>query len=102
MNGRRLFNILFWSGIGLLSFAATDGVEDPNAPSRTSVLRRQLQEEQIQPVYLSMTSVSTVDLESLIAGLEQLKVPVQNEKKQFRKRVLRLRMHLPRPRRKRL
>ncbi|HOQ04503.1 MAG TPA: hypothetical protein PKY88_04760 [Anaerohalosphaeraceae bacterium] len=80
MNRRQIFNILFWTGIGVLSSAAAGGAEDPNAPSRTAVLRRQLQEEQIQPVYLSMTSVSTVDLESLIAGLEQLKVPVQPKK----------------------
>ncbi|HOK66173.1 MAG TPA: hypothetical protein PK054_08015 [Anaerohalosphaeraceae bacterium] len=80
MNGMRLFTILFWTVIGVLSSAAAGGAEDPNAPGRTAELRRQIQEEQIQPVYLSMTSVSTVDLESLIAGLEQLKIPVQTKK----------------------
>lgn len=74
----------WWRRIGsaallVLSVVASAG-EEPNQPNRIADIRRQIQEEQIQPLFLSMTSVSSVDLDSLIAGLNQLTVPAQARK----------------------
>lgn len=60
--------------------AVFGGVEDPNLTGRNADLRRQIQEEQIQPLFLSMTSVSSVDLDSLIVSLERLHVPAASKK----------------------
>ncbi|MEJ5259691.1 MAG: hypothetical protein WHS88_05830 [Anaerohalosphaeraceae bacterium] len=78
MNKCRIFIILVWAAVFAGISAAAFGPEDPNIPSRTNELRRQILQEQIQPVYLSLTSVSTVDLDLLIAGLERLTVPVRS------------------------
>lgn len=50
---------------------------DPNSPVRSEVIRRQIKESQIEPLYLSITSVSQTDLGALIASLNDLRVPVE-------------------------
>jgi tetratricopeptide (TPR) repeat protein len=54
--------------------------EEPNVPHSVTDLRRQIQGELIEPIYLSMTSVSSVDLDSLIDNLERLTIPAQPTK----------------------
>lgn len=87
MNNRRTFFILVWAAVFAGISTAAFGPEDPNIPSRTDELRRQILQEQIQPVYLSLTSVSTVDLDLLIAGLERLTVPVRPPKENSPEKV---------------
>lgn len=48
---------------------------DPNGPARSEVLRKQIMESQIQPLFLSITTVSQMDLDELIASLDRLEVP---------------------------
>ncbi len=87
MNNRRIFFILVWAAVFAGISTAAFGPGDPNIPSRTDELRRQILQEQIQPVYLSLTSVSPVDLDLLIAGLERLTVPVRSPKENLQKKA---------------
>jgi tetratricopeptide (TPR) repeat protein len=76
---KRLFliGLAAWTAVSAAVFA---GQEDPNLSGQTAELRRQIQEEQIQPLFLSMTAVSEIDLDSLIANLERLNVPSSGKK----------------------
>ena len=71
-------NVILWGlVIGLCSGPAAGSAlpGDPNTPFRTEVLRREIKEEQIQPLFLSITSVTQTDLDSLISSLDKLTVP---------------------------
>jgi len=68
-----------WWVAAVLSLPA-GAVEEPNVSRSVTNLRRQIQDEMIEPIYLSMTSVSPVDLDSLIENLERLTIPAQPTK----------------------
>lgn len=51
-------------------------LSDPNSPVKSEVLRREIMASQIQPLYLSITSVTETDLDALIGSLSRLEVPV--------------------------
>jgi tetratricopeptide (TPR) repeat protein len=48
---------------------------DPNTPARSEVLRKQIMEAEIQPLFLSITAVSQMDLDELISNLDRLEIP---------------------------
>lgn len=78
---RNLWWSLIWVFGGLQVGSVFGDAVDPNAPARSRMLRREILESQIQPLYLSITSVSETNLESLIAEISRLKVPVSEEPK---------------------
>lgn len=83
MKRSRTFRSLFWGrhrvAVMLLSLPVLASGE-PNVPGSMTELRRQIQDEMIEPIYLSMTSVSPVDLDLLIDDLERLTIPVRPQK----------------------
>lgn len=60
----------FWIG----SSSQVQGA-DPNTLGRSEILRKEIMELQIQPLFLSITSVSRMDLDELITNLERLEIP---------------------------
>lgn len=67
------------AGIVLIGVLSVQGMAaeavDPNGTARSEVLRKQIMESQIQPLFLSITTVSQMDLDELIASLDRLEVP---------------------------
>jgi len=58
-----------------LTAATAISVDDPNSLMKSQLLRREIEQSQIQPLYLSITSVTQTDLDALISSLDQLEVP---------------------------
>ena len=59
----------FWIG----SSSQVQGA-DPNTLGRSEILRKEIMESQIQPLFLSITSVSRMDLDDLITNPERLEI----------------------------
>jgi len=66
---------LFAFCFGGMAAAAAQFVDaDPNEPGSFYAIRRNIMDSQIQPLYLSITSITDVDLDSLISDLSRLEV----------------------------